>query len=362
MSLKKQTNKEDHGKLENGKRRITEINFSQASKFRRVYTGVRKELFKSQGGSAKKNKHNGSGMNWSPESCRRFLQNLPSVDIPIHKESVSTNLDHNEKKTVQNVSPENVISKDCNRNIKFPTTPQQKNVYQLKYTDYKSPDTSDYLKLERICESSAENKESPVSSVCNLLENNMSIDSSKKVVPQHERNHSNIAEEIKELLKKDQEEFEETSMKIKEMFEEMHKKHQDNYDKIIKLVGNLNSSDKEDQQSKENFSPLKRRSLRLKKRSPIAISPVILRAGDLRKSTLTKSLVTKCQKHQINSPRIQNAISMYNSTRNACSALLTPKILKHQPVESPRSSNWRADLSIKLQQQCLLLQDTPKHN
>lgn len=94
--------------------------------------------------------------------------------------------------------------------------------------------------------------------------------------------------------------------------------HQENLQTIIALEKKLietNACDT-DEDNKENNSSI-RRSLRLKNKSPsqpserasnAAVSPVILKAGDLRKSTLTKSLVSKCNKYQIESPRMQVTI------------------------------------------------------
>lgn len=95
--------------------------------------------------------------------------------------------------------------------------------------------------------------------------------------------------------------------------------HQENLQTIIALEEKLNETINAcdtDEDNKENNSSI-RRSLRLKNKSPsqpserasnAAVSPVILKAGDLRKSTLTKSLVSKCNKYQIESPRMQVTI------------------------------------------------------
>jgi len=47
---------------------------------------------------------------------------------------------------------------------------------------------------------------------------------------------------------------------------------------------------------------------------------------------------------------------MYNSTRKICSALLTPSIKNVNDGQLPNSLQ---QLSMKVQEQCLMIQDTP---
>ncbi|XP_030757511.1 uncharacterized protein LOC115883306 [Sitophilus oryzae] len=378
----------------------------QPLKFRRMCTGVRKELFKNQGSSQKKKKNanRDSTLHTSPESCKQYLlstlprlkvlgqgssqkkkknanrdstlhtspenckqyllSTLPRLKVLCQKTGTCPNSssknNKNPLKSPRLPSPRITVSEHNNCNAsKVRTTPNLKNDVDFKDSD--SPDTLQFVKLEQFCETTKP-KESPLSSVCSLLQNNMLLNSTKKNIPNDVQNKDEILKEIKDLLQKDQEQYELTSNRIREMFLIMHKNHEENYKRIFSLIESLDDENEKSAQKENCFAP-KRRSLRLKNKSPTkpAGSPVILKAGDLRKSTLTKSLVSKCQKYQIDSPRIKNAMSLYNSTKSSCSALLTPKILKNQASESPKISNWRANMSIKLQQQCLLLQDTPQH-
>jgi len=167
--------------------------------------------------------------------------------------------------------------------------------------------------------------------------------------------------ELRTLIGKNQELYQENNIKISEIVKNQSQ-YEENLSRMLAIVNKLENGDEniaENDEEKENSS-VKRRSLRLRNKSPSSKpvgSPVILKSGDLRKATLSKSLVFKAQKYQVNSPRIQKAIDMYNSTKNTCNALLTPKVSRLP--ESP--FNLRGNLSMKVQQQCLLLQDTPVH-
>ncbi|CAG9772011.1 unnamed protein product [Ceutorhynchus assimilis] len=104
----------------------------------------------------------------------------------------------------------------------------------------------------------------------------------------------------------------------------------------------------------------KRRSLRLKGKLIIdnQVSPIIMKSDDLRKKTLTRSLVKKYQADSPKSPRTQKAFDMYVSTKKDYGYLLTPSFSKDRPL-SDSGNSARKRISQKVQQQCLLLQDTP---
>ncbi|KAJ8946286.1 hypothetical protein NQ314_008911 [Rhamnusium bicolor] len=148
---------------------------------------------------------------------------------------------------------------------------------------------------------------------------------------------------------------------------------EENTNKISAILNELKSSStdlsSETETRDDKNSPLhNRRSKRLFYKSPVqaknaklVVSPVINRGQDLRRSTLTKNLVTKSQQYQFQSPRLQKALNMYNSMRNEISILTTPKLDRQGLIESPKTSNLSRRLSRRVQSQCHLLQDTPVH-
>ncbi|XP_057669207.1 uncharacterized protein LOC130901689 [Diorhabda carinulata] len=207
----------------------------------------------------------------------------------------------------------------------------------------KTPDsTQEFRNLEQLCE------DSPITTVCNLMQdtvlnsdkNTKSVSDAdlelkrkiEKFIKEEEIRHKKFLkdEEIrhKNFLQDEEIRHQRTTSMLKTVFEELTK---------------IEINCKENQSLKIN-----RRSERLLKKSPLIkskllTSPVIPNS-DLRKSTLKKNLVAKSLDYKVCSPRVQKAMSLYNS--------LTI-------FQTPKSD--RKNLSARLQNQCLLLQDTPVH-
>lgn len=259
--------------------------------------------------------------------------------------------------------------------------------------DSTSSNEAEFLELEKICcvEGSEKNNEcarSPISSICNLLEGTVinSIKKNKVAFPNVLQNISkleNILTESKTAVEEYTINRERNISKITELLENDKKE----YENLVMLQNRNNNvvygilkelkcafsntvSDIETnkEENKENTPVHNRRSRRLLNKSPIQtdgakliVSPVVLKSKDLRKTTLTKNLVTRSQQYNIESPRLQKALDMYNSMRCEITLLATPKFDRNYLQESPRSSNLSRNLSRRVQNQCLLLQDTPIH-
>ncbi|XP_050307603.1 uncharacterized protein LOC126744271 isoform X2 [Anthonomus grandis grandis] len=202
-----------------------------------------------------------------------------------------------------------------------PSTPKDLGIKERDIENVtKTPGVIEFLKIEELLKTPKLTVESPVSTVCNLFENKMLIDGEKEESDINFESSMDIFAEIKRVARRDQELCEDTMKKIKEV-QEQQLKHQENFKTILSLIDKLQNQQnipaKKSENNKETSS-IKRRSLRLRNKSPkvkspqpptksdsITGSPVILKPGDLRKSALTKSLVKNCEKYQINSPRIK---------------------------------------------------------
>lgn len=123
--------------------------------------------------------------------------------------------------------------------------------------------------------------------------------------------------------------------------------------KFAKLKEDFKNSFQKCNENKENV--VVRRSPRLVKiRSP-AFSPI---NTDLRMSTLKKNFQKKVlfQDSTPKSEKMKKAEVMYNSLRQNHPLLRTPKFKSDKG-----EVNQEQSLSVLLQQQCLMLQDTPAH-
>lgn len=352
-------------------KRCNDTQLIQPTKFRRTENGVRKELFKQHTKPdkakepTKDNRSRGTGVR---KSLMKILPSKNDLKVPVikkpgtkepsHMVTINEDLEQNAEETMSQGYP-----------FKLPVTPQIKFSTIIKEDNVKTPESLEsndsFMRLEQLCKTPVVTKnESPVSSVCNLLQNNMLLNSEKKHTNNEPISRKEIAEEIRRIIK-------ENSKLHKEVLE-LQRRQEENSRKIVMLCDKLENCSKEEASKTENEdkenSNAKRRSLRLQNKSSpnnkgrlgAVGSPVILKSGDLRKSTLTKSLVFKCQKYQIESPRIQKAIDMYTSTRSEFSAFSTPKLSRGE-IESPKALSWRSNLSLRVQEQCLMLQDTPAH-
>lgn len=253
-----------------------------------------------------------------------------------------------------------------------------------------------FLKLEKVCSvedprANDEYEKSPISSVCNLL-NETNINSSKKNknkvfsdftnIRQHINDMENILIESSTVFENYKIKHEQNISRITELLENDRKDYENfvmlqnrNRNTMYSILKELKYTSQDptyskeaNEENKENTPVHHRRSRRLLNKSPIQtqgakliVSPAILKSKDLRKTTLTKNLVNKSQQYKIESPRIQKAMDLYNSMRCEVSILATPKFDKNCLRESPRSSNLQRSVSRRVQNQCLLLQDTPIH-
>ncbi|XP_018567260.1 uncharacterized protein LOC108907908 isoform X2 [Anoplophora glabripennis] len=250
-------------------------------------------------------------------------------------------------------------------------------------TDSLSPNESEFLQLEKVYRADDSGKvnecdKSPISSVCNLLEETI-INSSRKEKNNKLNTRQNIINDLENMLTEYRTTFDEYKTthdanisKIAEILETDRTQYativalqEKNQNAITRILDGLKSDSSDT--NKENTPVHNRRSMRLFNKSPrqtqsakFVVSPAVL-SKDLRKSTLTKNLVTKTQQYNIESPRIKKALDMYNSIRCEISVLATPKFERNDLNESPRSTNLTRNLSRRIQSQCLLLQDTPIH-
>ncbi|VEN46677.1 unnamed protein product [Callosobruchus maculatus] len=228
-------------------------------------------------------------------------------------------------------------------------------------------------------------KNSPISAMCNLLQN-AGISSTKKL-PRLNNIPSSALKEIIEMENTEYEKLESTQTEelteLKRMIEvhlqlveslmdikhkketnlcELRKKHQEKLEWLTKLSENNNSEENCDSVAdKENNPRLVRRSMRLQSKSPVpvrnskpAVSPVI---PDLRKSTLKKNMAARYQ-----SPRTSKAMDMYNSFKELHKNVLeTPRIDRSMSETGSPNSSFKKNFSRKVLDQCMMLQDTPKH-
>lgn len=123
--------------------------------------------------------------------------------------------------------------------------------------------------------------------------------------------------------------------------------------KIAKLKGDFKQSFRKCNENKENT--VVRRSPRLQKTRSPAFSPI---NTNLRMSTLKKNFQKKVlfQDNTPKSEKVKKAEVMYNSLRQNHPLLRTPKFKSNKEEVIQGQS-----LSMVLQQQCLMLQDTPAH-
>nr|CAH7752268.1 unnamed protein product [Callosobruchus chinensis]CAH7760603.1 unnamed protein product [Callosobruchus chinensis] len=228
--------------------------------------------------------------------------------------------------------------------------------------------------------------DSPISAMCNLLQN-AGINSAKKIprlnnIPSSslkeiiementnfERLESSQTEELKELERMIEVHLQlvESLMGIKYKKEtnlsEFRKLHQEKLEWLTKQSENGNNPEEKSDSvaDKENNPRLVRRSMRLQSKSPVplrnskpVVSPVI---PDLRKSTLKKNMAAR---HQ--SPRTCKAMDMYNSFKELHKTVLeTPRIDRSMSEARSPNSSFKKNFSRKVLDQCMMLQDTPKH-
>ncbi|KAJ8979653.1 hypothetical protein NQ317_006364 [Molorchus minor] len=235
-----------------------------------------------------------------------------------------------------------------------------------------SSNETEFLELEKMCctdEPEKDKNQSPISSVCNLLESTV-LNSVKKCKSENVTDIQSGIDAIESILEENTRCFEQYKIKQEEYVTNLSNIINKNNHEICKILDKLRSSSANTEtDNKENRPIGNRRSTRLSNKSPVSVnknkitvSPVILKSGDLRRTALTKNLVAKTQRYEIQSPRIQKALNMYNSMRSDISVLATPKLDRNGGLtESPRSSNVSRTLSRRVQSQCLLLQDTPIH-
>ncbi|XP_056629996.1 uncharacterized protein LOC130440720 [Diorhabda sublineata] len=207
----------------------------------------------------------------------------------------------------------------------------------------KTPDsTQEFRNLEQLCQ------DSPITTVCNLMQD---------TVLNSDKNTKSVSDADLELKRKIEKFIKEEEIRHKKFLKDEEIRHknflQDEEIRHQRTTSMLNTVLEEltkiEINCKENQSlKINRRSERLLKKSPLIkskllTSPVVPNS-DLRKSTLKKNLVAKSLDYKVCSPRVQKAMSLYNS--------LTI-------FQTPKSD--RKNLSARLQNQCLLLQDTPVH-
>lgn len=231
------------------------------------------------------------------------------------------------------------MKKDPVKTVLFPIQSSSEDnplVSPLPVIDEKTPPSdnnsdSEFLLLEAQLASAKKppknNVTSPMTSVCALLENT-------KITRQEKKTNS-IIDQINNLLKQDEEQF-----------EQYKKQREVRVREIMALVRSI-------EEDKENGN---RRSDRIAaKTSPkkCKTSPAVTKSVDLRRAILNKNLSKNIQ---YTSPT-KKAMEMYNNMRIECSFLCTPK-LSRTNVSDPQSVTKR--LSMKIQNQCLALQDTPR--
>lgn len=110
-----------------------------------------------------------------------------------------------------------------------------------------------------------------------------------------------------------------------------------------------------------NRTTPKRNSIRLHNKNSIpkcAMSPRIEKSSNLLKSLLKKKFSEEQDKE---SPRTKKAMDLYRNTMriNDTKILETPRINMTTQFNTPKSHGMK-NLSMKIQKQCLLLQDTPR--
>ncbi|XP_023025672.2 uncharacterized protein isoform X1 [Leptinotarsa decemlineata] len=233
----------------------------------------------------------------------------------------------------------------------------------VKMEEPKTPDSAssnEFLKLEQMCFTEEMRdlcKESPISSMCNLLsDTGLSSTKKSKVNPYKE---SNVAINIKNIIQSEEIAFNQYRVvhegNMKKLFHILS-----SLEKKAETISEVKTPDKENNPNRSN-----RRSVRLQNKSPhggnnekLLISPSILRSGDLRKSTLKKNLAARNQDLNNQSPRTRRAFNLYNTLREKHSILETPKLDRKALAETPNMGRY---ISMKVQNQCLLLQDTPVH-
>lgn len=141
--------------------------------------------------------------------------------------------------------------------------------------------------------------------MCNLMSTKMSIKEEKNgdgfaELIQKVKEAQKIVKNNGEKVSKLQTMVEQFSTFVSEVVEEQTQAERSLFE-VLDTVKKLSSQ----AGSKENYptSGKKRRSLRLISNNNR--SPAVLKADDLRKSAMTKSLYDKCAKYQINSPRVE---------------------------------------------------------
>ncbi|KAG5870954.1 hypothetical protein JTB14_037379 [Gonioctena quinquepunctata] len=233
-----------------------------------------------------------------------------------------------------------------------------------KLDEPKTPDSAsstEFLKLEGMfCDEMRDiSTESPISSMCNLL-SDTGLESIKKT-KMNSRKESNIKHiliNIKNIIDSEQMAF--------NHYKSVHEANLKKLSDLLCAFEKQDSANEAKTPDKENISTHNRRSVRLQKKSPLRtnndkllVSPSILKSGDLRKSTLKKNLEARNHEIQNQSPRTRKAFDLYNSLREKQSILLeTPKSDRKALGETPTMARY---ISMKVQSQCLLLQDTPIH-
>lgn len=130
-----------------------------------------------------------------------------------------------------------------------------------------------------------------------------------------------------------------------EEFEKYKRAHESRFSSIIATLKEIaaNIGDQQKDSKQQSISKPK------KNKTIPGTSDKMIKAGNLRKSVLKMNII----KNQGNTPIQKKAEKMYNSLRDQYSMLVTPKFNKKGSSESP-------NISTKLQQQCLMLLDTPQ--
>ncbi|XP_060518461.1 uncharacterized protein LOC132697175 isoform X2 [Cylas formicarius] len=231
-----------------------------------------------------------------------------------------------EKSGVSSInSTANKVAQECN-NLKtsVKTTTEANGSEEIPLVASEENSICEFVRQEEICKGA---NESPASAV----------------VTNRNLKKADIVNQLKEILIENKNSFDDRLTTLERHISELKSEHQRNYTEIISLIDQLENEnemsfvDKKDCDGNKENSSRKRRSLRLQ-----------AKVVNLCESTLKKNLFAKYQTVQVDTPTIDKAMEMFNSTSSICSTLVTPM--------------GQRSLSVKVQEQCLLLQNTPHHN
>ncbi|CAH0548045.1 unnamed protein product [Brassicogethes aeneus] len=310
------------------------------SKMRKLEPSIRKELFKSKLNSKI------PSLNTSNSSLAKPLESIDEM------EPLENSMGGSKEKPFKFKGTK--VAKTNLRFTKMQSPKIKKTPIRSSRKSLGTPTDKEFLDIEK----EIVNTSSPLSSMCDLLK------STGLNSPTNIRTENTLEESLRNI---------EHILEIDNIeFNKYKKLHEENRQKIYNILSEIRgsrtvqSSKKTKNDNKENMQ--KRSSPRLLMKSPIlapnkaniVVSPLLVaKTNDLRKSMLTRNLSKNIQQMGTSSSKEQKVEEMYNSYKNNCSILCTPKGVP-DPTESGGNKSY--SLSRKVHNQCMMLLDTPQQN